>query len=179
MSRIGKKPIQLNDAKVEITGQHVKVEGPKGEIALDLPTAVELSQEEGRVIVKPTSDGKKTKALWGLWRSLLANAITGVTAGFSRELELVGVGYRVQKKGEGLELAVGFSHKVDFLPPEGVQLGLENGVIKVTGIDKQKVGQTAANIRAIRPPEPYQGKGIRYVGERVVLKPGKAAKAAG
>ncbi|NTV30616.1 50S ribosomal protein L6 [candidate division WWE3 bacterium] len=179
MSRIGKKPIELNGATIETQGHVVNVKGAKGELTLDIPDHITIEIKEGKLIVTPVSEGREARAQWGLWRSLLANAVHGVTTGFTRELELVGVGYRVQKKGEGLELAVGYSHKVDFLPPAGVELNIENGLIKVTGIDKQKVGQTAANIRRVRPPEPYQGKGIRYAGEQITLKPGKAAKASG
>lgn len=179
MSRIGKKPIELNGATTNRQGDVLVVKGPKGELSLEVPSEIKIEEQEGKLIVAPLSLERESRAMWGLWRSLIANAVEGVTKGFVKELELVGVGYRVQKKGEGLELAVGYSHKVDFLPPHGIQLNIENGLIKVTGIDKQLVGQTAANIRRVRPPEPYQGKGIRYAGEHVTLKPGKAAKAGG
>lgn len=178
MSKIGQKPIPL-DPKTQVTadGQRVVVKGVMGELQYELPTNLVLSQEGAVLYVKPIADDPAHYADWGLWRSILANAVEGVEKGFTRQLELVGVGYRVQKKGNDLELEIGFSHKVDFVAPAGVTLDAEKGVITVKGIDKQIVGQVAANIRRLRPPEPYKGKGVRYMGEVVKLKPGKSAKA--
>jgi len=146
-----------------------------------------VKQEDGALRVKPTATSApphvKAKgdeaALWGLWRALLANAVIGVTEGYKKELELHGVGYRGQKKSEGLELQLGYSHPVEYTPPEEVAVTMEKNVITVEGIDKQRVGQVAAEIRALRPPDSYKGKGVRYVGEVLHLKPGKAAKAVG
>jgi len=180
MSKIGKKPIELGEGvKATVADAAVVVVGPKGELRVGLPPLVKAVQENGQLLVEPIDSTKAGAAFWGLARSLLANAVQGVSGGFQKELELVGVGYRVQKKDPGIELEVGFSHKVDFTPPEGVSIEIEKGVIRIMGIDKQKVGQVAAEIRAVRPPEPYKGKGIRYVGEHVQLKPGKTAKAGG
>ena len=178
MSKIGKLPIQIpSNVTITIDGKNVAVKGALGELSYVLPESIELEQRENELVVVPKDESRQTKAFWGLWRSLLANAVEGVSKGFEKRLELVGVGYRVQKKGTGLELEVGFSHKVNYEPRDGVTLDIEKGTIIVKGIDKQKVGQVAAEIRAVRPPEPYKGKGIRYVGEVVKLKPGKTAKA--
>ncbi len=179
MSKIGKRPIPIKE-NVTISQKkgQVVVKGPKGEIRYSLPRAIKLEETDGQLWVRPQNNSRETAALWGLWRSLLANAVAGVTEGFRKELEMVGVGYKVQKKGDNLELDVGYSHSVVYPIPEGVTVEIDQGVIRVEGIDKQKVGQVAAEIRAVRPPEPYKGKGIRYVGEHVKLKPGKAAKAA-
>lgn len=180
MSKIGKQPIQLMPkVTVTIDGNHVVVAGPLGTLAYDKPESLDVKVVDGKLLVTPAQTGEGVAALWGLWRSLLANAVQGVSEGFKIQLELVGVGYRVQKSGEGIELEVGFSHKVPFVATDGVTLEVEKGVITVKGYDKQAVGQVAANIRRVRKPEPYKGKGIRYVGEVVKLKPGKAAKAGG
>lgn len=178
MSRIGKQPIQLKQGvSVEMNGSDITISGSKGSISNTVPNVISVEQEGDTLVVAPASKTKSAKEMWGLWRTLLANAVDGVSEGFSKELELVGVGYRVQTKGNAIELAVGYSHPVLYEPPEGITLEVEKGVIKVSGIDKQLVGQVAAEIRAVRSPEPYKGKGIRYVGEHVKLKPGKAAKA--
>ncbi len=178
MSKIGKLPIQV-PAGVTITvdGKTVTVKGSLGELSYVLPESIDINQSENELTVVPKDEARQTRAFWGLWRSLLANAIEGVSKGFEKRLELVGVGYRVQKKGSGLELEVGFSHKVSYESREGVTLDIDKGTIIIKGIDKQKVGQVAAEIRAVRPPEPYKGKGVRYVDEVVKLKPGKTAKA--
>lgn len=182
MSRIGKQPITiLNSVNLEIHGQKIAVKGPKGELAYQLPSGLVLTHDKELLTVTPkkaTAAGN-VPALWGLWRSLLANAVEGVSTGFTRELELVGVGFRGQKKDEGLELQLGFSHPVFYQPPEGVTVALDNKTITVSGIDKQSVGQVAAEIRALRKPDRYKGKGIRYMNEVVHLKPGKTAKAVG
>jgi large subunit ribosomal protein L6 len=179
MSRIGKQPIQIESTVTfEHKGDFAIVKGPKGEVYVPIPSVIDISIDSSQIIVRPKSETPQSRALWGLTRMLLANAVEGVTKGFQKELELVGVGYRVQKKGNSLELELGFSHKINVDPLEGIQLDIDKGTIRITGIDKQKVGQMAANIRSLRPPEPYKGKGIRYMGEYIKLKPGKSAKAA-
>ena len=180
MSRIGNQPIQIpSGVEVEITGPNVSVTGPKGNISSVFDFGMEIKQEDDVVKVMRPSDESQDKAFHGLTRSLLANMITGVSNGFSKDLELVGVGYRVQQKGKGVTLSVMLSHTVDIDPPEGVELKVEgNNQITVSGIDKQAVGQLAAEIRKVRPPNAYTGKGIRYSGEVIRLKPGKSARRA-
>jgi large subunit ribosomal protein L6 len=180
MSRIGKLPIPIaKGVQVEIDGQTVKVKGPKGELVRTFPEKVSFALEDGSVSVTRADDEKDSRALHGLSRSLLANMVTGVSDGFTRSLELQGVGYRAQQAGAKVTLNVGFSHPVEVEPPAGIQLEVEgNTKVHVRGIDKELVGQVAANIRKVRKPEPYKGKGIRYVGERVRRKAGKAGKAA-
>lgn len=180
MSRIGNQPIQIpSGVKVEIEGSNVSVKGPKGDLTRVLDFGMEIKQVEDVVKVTRPSDESRDKAFHGLTRSLIANMITGVSDGFRRELELVGVGYRVQQKGKGITLSVMLSHTVDIEPPEGVEITVEgNNQITITGIDKQAVGQLAAEIRKVRPPNVYTGKGIRYSGEEVRLKPGKSARRA-
>ena len=180
MSRIGNQPIQIpSGVEVEITGPNVSVTGPKGNISSVFDFGMEIKQEDDVVKVKRPSDESQDKAFHGLTRSLLANMIIGVSNGFSKDLELVGVGYRVQQKGKGVTLSVMLSHTVDIDPPEGVELKVEgNNQITVSGIDKQAVGQLAAEIRKVRPPNAYTGKGIRYSGEVIRLKPGKSARRA-
>ena len=172
MSRIGRAPIPVPDGvTVDISGQKVSVKGPKGELAHTVAEPIRVAQEDGSLVVTRPTDRGPHRALHGLSRSLVANMVMGVTDGFQRKLELVGVGYRAQLKGKNLELAVGFSHPVTFEPPEGITFEVpEPTQIVVSGIDKQQVGQIASEIRRVRPPEPYKGKGIRYVGERVVIK---------
>ena len=178
MSKIGKQPIQINTpVELAINGSNITVKGPRGVLEYTVPSSVSVSFNEGSLVVTPTKTTPQSSAMWGLWRSLLANAVAGVTDGFTKELELVGVGYRVQTKGAGIELDLGYSHKIDYVPVEGVKIEVEKGVIRVSGVDKQKVGQAAAEIRSLRKPEPYKGKGVRYVGEVVRIKPGKSAKA--
>jgi large subunit ribosomal protein L6 len=177
MSRIGKRPIPI-PAGVTVTveaGNVVRVKSNKGELTERIPATIEVAVEDGVVNVKRSSEDKEDRAKHGLSRALIANMITGVTQGFSKSLEVVGVGYRVQKTGSKIVLNVGFSHPVEVPEGNGIKLDVEGtNVIKVSGISKQVVGQVAADIRDIRPPEPYKGKGIRYAGEYVPLKVGKA-----
>jgi len=180
MSRIGKQPVKLSEkATVIIDSKNVTVSGPKGELTYAVSPLINVEHNEDGIVFTMVKESREAKAQWGLWRSIVANAATGVTEGFEKSLELVGVGYRVQKKGTALELAVGYSHKIDVEAPEGITFDIDEGKIKVSGIDRQLVGQVAANIRSVRPPEPYKGKGIRYAGEVIHLKPGKAAKVEG
>jgi len=180
VSRIGKQPIKLPEAvKINIDGNSVAIEGPKGKLAYDLPKELGIEKTDDELKLSLTKETKSGKALWGLWRSLIANAIIGITQGYEKKLELVGIGYRGKKIDKGLELHVGFSHPVKYQPLPEVEVGIEKNIITVTGIDKQKVGEVAAQIRRIKKPEPYKGKGIRYLGEEIKLKPGKAGKAVG
>src|SRR5258705_2860619 len=177
MSRIGKQPIPLPDGvSIEIAPGTVSVKGPKGELTQTLPREMKVEQADGTVTVeRPTNRGEH-RALHGLTRSLIANMVEGVTAGFEKRLEIQGVGYRAQLKGKNLELALGFSHPVSIEAPEGIEFEVPQPTeIIVRGIDKQLVGQVAADIRKRRPPEPYKGKGIRYRGEHVARKGGKRA----
>lgn len=177
MSRIGKKPIPV-PAGVTVTVEAdgvVRVKSNKGELTERIPAIIEVAVEDGVVNVKRSSEDKEARAKHGLSRALIANMITGVTQGFTKALEVVGVGYRVQKSGSKIVLNVGYSHPVEVPEENGIKLDVEGtNVIKVSGISKQVVGQVAADIRSIRPPEPYKGKGIRYAGEQVSLKVGKA-----
>jgi large subunit ribosomal protein L6 len=179
MSRIGRMPIDVpSGVDVAIEGQDVRVSGPKGELSLRVvsPIVVERA-EDGTLAVSRPDDERQNRSLHGLTRTLIANMVTGVTAGFSKNLEIVGVGYRVQPKGDGIELALGYSHPIQVDAPEGIAFTVENPTrLTVSGIDKQKVGEVAANIRKLRKPEPYKGKGIRYSGEVVRRKVGKAGK---
>jgi len=178
MSRIGRQPIEIPSAvQVQIDGNAVTVKGPKGELRREVHADIGLHLEDGKLIVTRPSDQPKHRALHGLTRALIANMVLGVENGFSKTLELQGVGYRAQQMGQNIQLAVGYSHPVDVTPPAGVKLEVEGtSRIHVQGIDKELVGQIAAEIRQIRPPEPYKGKGIRYEGERVRRKAGKAGK---
>lgn len=180
MSRIGVEPITVPEG-VEIRREdgHVVVSGPNGELRTHVDPAITVHVDDGEVRVTRASEAHQHKALHGMTRALIANMVTGVTEGFRRELEIVGVGYRVQARGsDSLALQVGYSHAVDVTAPEGVEFEVPSQTsIVVKGADKQKVGQAAANIRAIRPPEPYKGKGIRYRGEEIRRKAGKAAGA--
>jgi len=177
MSRIGRSPIPLpKGVELEASSGHVRVKGPKGTLEVELSPRLTVEVEDGQVHVKRPSDRRDDRAQHGLARSLVANAITGVTEGFVKHLEIRGVGYRCAMKGSSLELSVGYSHPVVIDPPEGVTISSsEPTKIQVAGIDKQQVGQVAANIRAVRSPDAYHGKGVRYQGEFVKLKPGKAA----
>lgn len=176
MSRIGKKPIQIpQGVTVEVARREVRVKGPKGSLTVAIDPDMRVVVEDGVVRVERPSDGRRHRSLHGLTRTLIANAVQGVTQGYTKELEIKGIGYRAKLSGRALELSVGFSHPVIFEPPEGVTIEVpEPTKIRVSGIDKQLVGQVAADIRAIRPPDAYKGKGIRYAGEVVRLKPGKA-----
>jgi large subunit ribosomal protein L6 len=179
MSRIGKEPISIpSDVQVSIEGRSVGVTGPKGSLDLDLPGEIDARQEDGAVLVERPNDDRKNKALHGLTRSLINNMVIGVSEGFKKELEIVGVGYRAAEKGsDALELQLGFSHPVQVKAPDGITFEVpEPTRIIVSGINKEVVGQVAADIRSYRKPEPYKGKGIRYAGEHVARKAGKAAK---
>jgi large subunit ribosomal protein L6 len=179
MSRIGRLPIPVpSGVDVAIDGQDVRVKGPKGELAHTVVEPIRVAKDDdGTLTVTRPDDERTSRSLHGLTRTLVANMVTGVTAGYSKSLEIVGVGYRVQPKGQGIELALGFSHPVQVDPPDGIAFTVESPTrLTVTGIDKQKVGEVAANIRKLRKPEPYKGKGIRYAGEVVRRKVGKAGK---
>ena len=177
MSRIGRAPIPVPDGvSVDISGQKVTVTGPKGELRHTVVEPIRISQEDGRLVVTRPTDRGPHRALHGLSRSLVANMVEGVSTGFERQLEIVGVGYRAQLKGKALELAVGYSHPVTIEPPEGITFEVPAPTqVVVRGIDKQAVGEITAQIRGVRPPEPYKGKGIRYAGEAVRRKVGKRA----
>ena len=179
MSRIGKAPIDLpSGVEVSYEGDVVVVKGPKGSLSQDLDPRISVSVEDGVLTVARASDDREVRALHGLYRALIANMVVGVSAGYSKELQAVGVGYRGALKGSTLELQVGYSHPVTIEAPEGITFEVpEPTKFIISGIDKQLVGQVAANIRAVRPPEPYKGKGIRYVDEYVRRKAGKAGAA--
>ena len=179
MSRIGKNPVELpKGVEAKLQNGTLSVKGPKGQLALDVHPAMTVKVEDGQVVVTRPSDSAQHKALHGLTRSLVANMVEGVTDGFRKALEIVGVGYRATKKGKGLELTLGYSHTIQYDAPEGITLETPSQTqIVVTGADKQLVGQVAADIRGFRPPEPYKGKGIRYEGEQIRRKAGKTAGA--
>lgn len=178
MSRIGRLPIDIPaGVDVKVDGRAVNVKGPKGELSLTVAQPIEVKVEDNQVLVTRPDDERESRALHGLTRTLIANNIIGVTQGYSKGLEIVGTGYRVAQKGSSVEFALGFSHPVTVEPPAGITLTVEgNNKITVAGIDKQAVGETAANIRKIKKPEPYKGKGIRYAGEVVRRKAGKSGK---
>ncbi|HUH08294.1 MAG TPA: 50S ribosomal protein L6 [Egibacteraceae bacterium] len=177
MSRIGKEPVKIPEGvEVTLSGQSLTVKGPKGALSRQIHPDVTVTVEDSQVVVTRSSDEREHRALHGLFRSLIANMVTGVTEGYRRELEIVGVGYRAAARGSGLTLQVGYSHSVDVDAPEGITFEVASPTrIAVSGADKQLVGQVAADIRAVRKPEPYKGKGIRYAGEQVRRKSGKAA----
>ena len=181
MSRIGKAPIDIpQGVVVDIKRNKVVVTGPKGELSRSFNADMKIKLDDNILMVSRPSDGRQHRSLHGLTRTLLANMVKGVNQGFEKDLEIVGVGYKAEKAGDKLVLRVGYSHLVEMTPPAGVFIDLEGANrIKVKGIDKQAVGQMAAEIRAVRPPDAYKGKGIRYAGEVVRLKPGKAGKAIG
>ena len=181
MSRIGKAPIDIpQDVGVDIKRNKVVVTGPKGELSRSFNADMKIKLDDNVLTVSRPSDGRQHRSLHGLTRTLLANMVKGVNQGFEKDLEIVGVGYKAEKAGDKLVLRVGYSHLVEMTPPAGVFIDLEGANrIKVKGIDKQAVGQMAAEIRAVRPPDAYKGKGIRSAGEVVRLKPGKAGKAIG
>jgi large subunit ribosomal protein L6 len=180
MSRIGKMPITLpKGVEVRIDGNTVTVKGPKGELARDILPEIAIKQEDGQLLVSRPTDQQRHRAMHGLTRTLVDNMVRGVSEGFSKTLEMQGVGYRAQMQGNDLQLSVGFSHPVTVPPPAGIEFEVEGtSRIVVKGINKEQVGQIAADVRKIRPPEPYKGKGIRYLGEYVRRKAGKAGKAA-
>ncbi len=174
MSRIGKKPIEIpNGVEVKIDGEKITIKGPKGELFREIRPEIGLEIKDEKLFVSPKIETKQTKAFWGLTRALLANMIKGVTEDYEKKLEIQGVGYRAELKGTTIVLAIGFSHSVEIEAPEGIKFLVEKNIITISGIDKEAVGQIAAKIRKIRPPEPYKGKGIRYVGEIVRIKAGK------
>ncbi len=182
MSRVGKAPIALTDkVSVDVGSNNlVTIKGPKGELSLQVDPDISLKSEDGRLVVTRPTDQKRHRSMHGLYRSLLDNMVTGVSEGYKRELEVIGVGFRALVENGVLELALGFSHPIFFLPPDGVSITVDpkrgkNTFISVEGIDKQLVGQVAAKIRSLRPPEPYKGKGVRYVNEYVRRKAGKTA----
>ncbi|OKH48239.1 50S ribosomal protein L6 [Calothrix sp. HK-06] len=178
MSRIGKRPITV-PAKVEITldGAKIVVKGPKGELSRELPVNITVAQEGETLNVNRIDDSRVSRQLHGLCRTLVANMVEGVSTGFQRKLEIQGVGYRAALSGRNLVLSMGYSHQVQIPPPDGIQFAVENPTnVIVSGYDKEIVGNTAARIRAVRPPEPYKGKGIRYAGEVILRKAGKTGK---
>jgi large subunit ribosomal protein L6 len=181
MSRIGNKPIPLPKAvKVELDGSHLKVQGPKGTLESTFRPEVKIDVQEGQIVVTRAAEDSRHRSLHGLTRTLISNMVVGVTDGFSRNLEIAGVGYRVAKEGQALVFALGFSHPVRIEPPTGISFNVETPTrFSVQGIDKQAVGQQAAEIRMLREPEPYKGKGISYQGERIRRKAGKAGKVGG
>jgi large subunit ribosomal protein L6 len=182
MSRVGKAPIPVpSGVDISIQGSHVTVKGPKGTLERDLPGEITVRQDGEQLLVERPNDERVNKAMHGLSRALVNNMVVGVTEGFKKQLEIVGVGYRATAKGpNALELAVGYSHTVPVQAPDGITFELESPTrVDVIGIDKELVGQVAANIRKIRKPEPYKGKGIKYVDERIVRKAGKAASSGG
>jgi len=176
MSRVGKQPVPIpSGVEVKVEGQFVAVKGPKGSLERTFPEEVSFALEDGKVRVERPEDDRRSRAMHGLSRALLANMVVGVSEGYTRELQLVGVGYRAALKGKDLELQVGYSHPVAIEPPDGVFFEVpEPTKVIVSGIDKERVGQASADIRKVRPPEPYKGKGIRYVDEYVRRKAGKA-----
>ena len=178
MSRIGRMPVVVPDGvDVTINGREVKVRGPKGSLSLAVAEPIEVSQSDGTVTVTRPNDEGEIRALHGLSRSLIANMVTGVTDGYRKTLEIVGVGYRVQARGQNLEFSLGFSHPLPVAAPEGITFRVETPTrFVVEGIDKQQVGEVAANIRKLRKPDPYKGKGVRYQGEQIRRKVGKAGK---
>lgn len=180
MSRIGKRPVPLpSGVTAAIAGQSVTVKGPKGELSRTLHRELTVVLEDGSITVRRPSDEPRHKALHGLTRTLVANMVEGVTKGFVKALEIQGVGYKAEIKPFGVQLVVGYSHPVPYHAPKGIKITVDNNTqVKVEGMDKEMVGQVAAELRAIRPPEPYKGKGIRYAGEQVRRKAGKTAQAA-
>ena len=178
MSRIGRTPVAIPaGVDVTIAGREVTVKGPRGTLSMEVAAPIEVSQANGAITVTRPNDEGEIRALHGLSRSLIANMVTGVTEGFRKTLEIVGVGYRVQAKGQDLEFLLGYSHPVPVTAPEGITLRVESPTrFVVEGIDKQQVGEVAANIRKLRKPDPYKGKGVRYQGEQIRRKVGKAGK---
>ena len=180
MSRIGRKPVPLpKGVTAQLDGRRITIKGPKGELSRTVHADLALAVEENAVVVRRPSDEARHKALHGLTRTLVANMVEGVTKGFVKSLEIQGVGYKAEPKPFGVQLVVGFSHPVPYHAPQGIKITVTNNVnVKIEGIDKELVGQVAAELRNVRPPEPYKGKGIRYAGEQVRRKAGKTAQAA-
>ncbi len=177
MSRIGKKPIEIPDGvKIRQDDPMIEVEGPKGTLSMEIPRGVEVVSDNGIIMVKRLSDDKKTASLHGMTRTLIANMVTGVTAGFEKTLEISGVGYRAELNGNILRLLLGYSHPVEYEIPGGISVNVDKkAIIAISGIDKEIVGRVAAEIRSFKKPEPYKGKGIRYSGEHIRRKVGKSA----
>lgn len=176
MSRIGRKPIQIpSGVEVSVDGRDVRVKGPKGALTVGLLPGVEAAVKDGTVDLSRKDDERHTRSFHGLLRALLANAVTGVSSGWSKELEIVGIGYRAEKRGDAVVFNLGHSHPIEFAVPAGIQIDVDAKAnrVAVRGIDRQLVGQVAADIRALRPPEPYKGKGVRYLGEKIRSKAGK------
>ncbi|MBT4044016.1 MAG: 50S ribosomal protein L6 [Rhodospirillaceae bacterium] len=175
MSRIGNKPVMVPDGvTVEVVNRILSAKGKLGELSMTVVEQVEITHEDNQLVVTPKDQGKTARSMWGMQRALAQNLVTGVSEGFVKELEIQGVGYRANLQGKILKLQLGHSHDIDFPIPEGIKIECERPTaIKITGIDKQKVGQVAAVIRSYRPPEPYKGKGVRYLGEYIFRKEGK------
>ena len=178
MSRIGKAPIPLPDkVSVSLHGLAVTVKGPKGELSRTLPDGVQISQDGNTLVVRPTSETRRSRARHGLCRTRVATMVEGVSQGYTRKLEIIGVGYRAALQGTKLVVSAGYSHQVEVVPPDGITFSVEgNTTVLVSGANKELVGNEAAKVRAIRPPEPYKGKGIKYQGERILRKAGKTGK---
>lgn len=179
MSRIGRMPVPVPmGVQVDVQGNSVRVKGPKGELVRKFPEAVSIALYDGQVVVSRRSDERTVRALHGMARALINNMIVGVSAGFSKTLQIEGVGYRAEKKGKDIVLSLGYSHPVPISPPQGIEFAVDDKAktITILGYDKEQVGQLAADIRKLRPPEPYKGKGLRYQGEHVRRKAGKAGK---
>jgi large subunit ribosomal protein L6 len=181
MSRIGRLPIPIpSGVDVTLDGNHITVKGPKGELSRDLTPVLKVVREDSTLRVERPNDDKTSRELHGLTRTLVANMVTGVTTGYRKGLEITGVGYRASKVGEKLQLNLGYSHPIEIDPPQGISFEVENPTrLAVIGIDKELVGQVAARVRAMRKPEPYKGKGVRYAGEQIRRKAGKAGKIGG
>lgn len=174
MSRIGKKPIEIpKGVEIKVESNTVIVKGPKGELQREVPLEIKIEIKDDKIFVSPGKETKRTKAFWGLFRTLIFNMVKGVTDGYEKKLEIHGVGYKANLEGEDLILLVGFSHPVKIDKVEGIEFLVEKSIITVSGIDKELVGQIAAKIKKVRPPEPYKGKGIRYLGEEIRRKAGK------
>ena len=178
MSRIGKSPIPIPEkVSVSLNGLDVTVKGPKGELSRTLPDGVDIAQDGNVLVVTPSSTSRRSRERHGLCRTLVANMVEGVSQGYTRKLEIVGVGYRAAVQGKKLVVSAGYSHQVEMVPPDGITFAVENNTnVFVSGADKELVGNEAAKVRAIRPPEPYKGKGIKYEGERILRKAGKTGK---
>ena len=177
MSRVGKKPIKISDKiKISYTDRVLTVSGEKGTLSRTIHPDVDLTIETDTLTVTILNMDKKTRSLWGMTRALVANMVTGVSQGFDRALEINGIGYRAELKGNNIELNLGYSHPIDFPLPEGISANIEKNVIKLSGIDKDLLGYTASTIRSLRPPEPYKGKGVKYAEEYIQRKAGKTAK---
>jgi len=175
MSRIGKRPIPVPDkVTATIDGQHVSVKGPKGELSATLVDDVLVKLEDGAIEVQPRDESKRARSMWGMSRTIVNNLVTGVTDGFTRKLEINGVGYRAQMQGKNIQLQLGLSHDVVYQVPDGIEVKCPKPTeIEISGIEKQRVGQVAAELRGLRPPEPYKGKGVKYAEERIIMKEGK------